>query len=115
IRCKALAAGPGEVRDIDAGGEWMNVRMLVALRLIYAVAAGEDDVRPRQQQLLVMTQLRRCEPKIRKFVHAVIYDRRRLDMGRDRIDHRRVEPEDRPCFDRVYQKQMVEQSRYRRR
>src|SRR5690606_4113682 len=76
-------------------------------------AAGEDHIGPLQEKVLVASKVRRRKPETRKLVHAVVDNCHSIDVGRDRIQHRCVEPKDRPCLGRVDLKQLVEQRRQR--
>ncbi len=88
-------AGLGEVRAVDARGEGMDVGVLALLGLVEAVAAGEHHVGLGHQGLLQLAQLGRGELEVAELVHAVIDDRRGLDVAREAEHHRGVVPADR--------------------
>jgi hypothetical protein len=61
-----------EMGAVDAGGEGVDVVVAVLLRLVEAVAAGEDDVGIVEQLLLERSNSRRREAEIGELVHAVV-------------------------------------------
>jgi hypothetical protein len=81
-----------EMTAVDARREGVNVRMPVLLRLVEAVAAGEDDVGRFEQLALELEQQRRGELEIGELVHAVVDGGHRLDLPREVQHHRRVVP-----------------------
>ena len=87
-------AGLGEMAAVDAGREGVDVGVTVLLRLIEAVAAGEDDVGGVDQLLLEGKELRRGEAEIGELVHAVVDGAGRLHVPREGQHHRRVIPTD---------------------
>ena len=99
--------------DIDARGERIDIAMSLALFLEDAVAAGEYQIGALHQLRLAGREIRRREAEIGENVHAVIDDGGGVDMRRQRIHHRRVEPQDRAGAVGDPQ-QLVEQSRQRR-
>ena len=82
----------GEMADVDARRERVDVVGQRALGLVQAVAAGEDDIGEAEQLLLERQQPGRRVLEIRQFVHAVVDGRRGLQMTRERQHHRRVIP-----------------------
>ena len=56
---RSAAPGAREMGDVDAAGEGMDVRMQMALGLEQAHAAGEDEIRAREQRPLERGDLRR--------------------------------------------------------
>src|SRR6185312_7236900 len=85
-----------EMRDIDAARESVDAGVPVALRLVEAVAAGEDEIGAPQELLLALEHDRRRATEGGELVHAVIDDGARLDMVGEGAAHRRVVPKDRP-------------------
>ena len=90
----------------------MDVVVAGALRLPDRPAAGEDDIGRGQERGLARDQLGRGKAERRQLVHAVIDDRRGLDMGGDGPEHRGVEPQHRAA-DAGQPEHLVEQPRQR--
>ncbi len=63
-----------EMRDVDAAREGMDLRMPLALGLVEAVAAGEDDVGALQKPALAARAAPAARREGRQLVHAVIDD-----------------------------------------
>src|SRR5688572_29496427 len=61
VRLAVDGAGPAEMVAVDARREGMDVRVPVLLRLVEAVATGEDDVGAGQKLALETEKLRRRE------------------------------------------------------
>ena len=85
-------AGTAEMVDVHARREGMDLGMAAALRLVEAVAAGEDQVGMRDQLGLQREQLRRGEAEVRQLVHAVVDGAARRQVARESEHHRRVIP-----------------------
>ena len=90
----------------------MDVGVAVLLRLVEARSAGEDDVRPVDQLLLELEQLRRRELELLKLVHRVEDGDVGVDVPREGQHHRRVIPGDQRAADR--RDMRVEQTAQRR-
>ncbi len=91
-------AGLAEVLAVDAGRKGMDVGMAVALSLIEAVAAGEDEVRFGKKFAFQLHQLRRSEAEVREFVHAVVDGAGGRQMPGEGQHHRGVVPADDRAF-----------------
>ena len=72
----------------------MNVRVLVPLRFVQALATGEDHIRGVQQLLLASAQLWRRTMKQAQLVHAVVHGRDGLQRSRKCQRHGCVVPGD---------------------
>ena len=89
--------GPGEVSGLDGRGEAVDVRVPVALRLVEAPPAREDDVGPLQEPRLGLAEARRGAGEVGQLVHAVIDNNLIVpEPLAIRCEHRRVEPPDGP-------------------
>src|SRR5262249_38277432 len=76
------ATGLLEIRGADAARKRMNMRVLVALRLIEAVAAGEDEIRSPVEFAFEPLQLRRCSGEVRELIHAIVDRQASLNVPR---------------------------------
>ena len=108
----AATAG-GEMLDVDARREGVDVGVEVSLRLVEGMAAGEDGVGPRHQRRLEPRQFGRGEAEAGEFVHAIIDDRRAGHVGREAPHHRRVEPQ-RRMTGAFHRQKAIEKSAQRR-
>ena len=119
VRDRGLVGGVGlrharlrEVAGIDAGRKGVDVVVLDALCLVKAVAAGEDDIGGGEQVGLVPAQAFGGKAERRQFVHAVVDDRARPHMARDRPHLRGIEPQHR-MGDAGQRQHLVQQARQR--
>ena len=72
----------------------MDAAMAVALGLVEAHAAGEDEVGAGEQRGLEIEQLARGPAEQRQLVHVVVDAQIAVQMARERHGHRGVVPED---------------------
>ena len=79
VRERALVSGIGEptararkVLDVDRTGEEMAITPYALFRMIETLTSNRDQVGPLQEEPLEFDQRRRCSPKGREFVHAVV-------------------------------------------
>ena len=63
-----------------ASGLTHSFNMLLALRFVEAVSAGEDQICAREELPLEVLELGRCAVKVRELVHAVVDRQRRVDV-----------------------------------
>ncbi|RYD26459.1 MAG: hypothetical protein EOP89_06985, partial [Lysobacteraceae bacterium] len=82
-------------RDIDCRGECVDVAVPFALGLVQTVTTGKDEISHSKQPRFALQQGRVRKAERGQFVHAVIDDRRSVEMLGERHHHRRVEPEQR--------------------
>ena len=71
----------------------MDVRVQVLLDFVEAAAASEDDTGAPQKRGFGITNTGWSTGKIRQFIHAVVNDRRRIQMTAETERHRRVVPQ----------------------
>ena len=84
-----------EVLEVDRGREAVHVAMPIALGLVEAHAAGEDEVGARENSSFSQRdQLLRCAAEKRELVHVVVDAEIAFEMARERQRHRRVVPKD---------------------
>jgi hypothetical protein len=94
VRSCVHGTSPREMRTVDARRERVDVRMAVLLRLVEAVAAGEDHVGAVDQLLLERQQLGRREAEVGELVHAIIDGADGIDVPGEWQHHRGVVPTD---------------------
>ncbi len=82
------------VLGVDRARHAQHVRIRVALGLVQAWAAGDDEVGALQQRGLALAHLARRALECRELVHAVVDDRARRELAEHRQRHRRVEPDE---------------------
>jgi hypothetical protein len=85
--------GAREMRRVHAARKAVHVFMAVALRLVQALAPGEDEVGNPEQRAFSLQQLARRMPEGGEFVHAVVHHALRRQLGGQRHGHGRVEPQ----------------------
>ena len=71
----------------------MDVLVQVLLGFVEAAPACEDDTGAAQQRAFGVAKAGRSTGKIREFIHAVIHDRRCIQMVAEPQRHRRVVPQ----------------------
>src|SRR6185369_2600133 len=81
-----------EVMSIDAAWKRKDRVVLIALRLIQSLAAGENEIRELEQFAFTHRQTLRRVFEGRELVHAVVHDGERMQMPREIKGHRRVVP-----------------------
>jgi hypothetical protein len=81
------------VLAVNARREGVDARVLLALRLVETLPAGEDEVGAREQLALALAERRRRALEAGEFVHAVVDGRERFEVARPSDRHRRVVPE----------------------
>src|SRR5262245_10924594 len=115
-RLRGLAPGSAEMLQIDAAREKMDVVMKTALRLVEAVAAGEDDVGELEQLGFAPFRARRRGSEGRRFIHAIVDYKEWIETPGEGHCRWRVVPED-VIADLVFEEEFIEQERlfYRRR
>ncbi len=81
-----------EVSAVDARRKGMDVGVPVALGLVEAVAASEDNVGRGEQLAFEFDELRRRETEVRQLVHAVVHGATGAEMPGELEHHRGVVP-----------------------
>src|SRR4051794_17691658 len=71
----------------------MDAWMAMSLRLVQAMAAGEDQIRATKELLLIVEELPRRKGERGELIHAIEDRSDRLEMPAERHGHRRVVPE----------------------
>jgi hypothetical protein len=81
------------MRNIDAGGKTVDVGVAIIFGFEKASASSENHVGAVQELALGMLELRWRKLEVREFIHAVVDNRFRVDVTREAVHQRGVEPQ----------------------